>query len=98
MTDLEQKFKLAVKYIQSMPKDAPHKPSQDELLEFYSLFKQATEGPNKTKKPSRINMVAKAKWFYALNSNNFSNFFFFGKGCMGKIRQHFKRKCYEAIY
>lgn len=63
MSDLEKNFKLAVKYIQNLPKDAPYKASQNELLEFYALFKQSTEGQNKTKKPSRLNIVAKAKWF-----------------------------------
>ncbi len=31
-------------------------------MEFYALFKQATEGENKTKAPSRLKVVEKYKW------------------------------------
>ena len=34
-----------------------------EKLHFYGLYKQATEGSCKAKKPSRFNLVAKSKWY-----------------------------------
>ena len=36
--------------------------SNEDKLEFYALFKQATEGENKTKAPSRLKVVEKYKW------------------------------------
>eukprot|EP00455_Lapot_gusevi_P005026 TRINITY_DN12121_c0_g2_i1.p1 TRINITY_DN12121_c0_g2~~TRINITY_DN12121_c0_g2_i1.p1 ORF type:complete len:101 (+),score=36.48 TRINITY_DN12121_c0_g2_i1:59-361(+) len=58
----EQLFKDAVKYVQSIPKDGPVKPSNSDKLMFYALFKQATDGKCKTKAPSKMNLVARAKW------------------------------------
>ena len=60
---LDWKFKTAVKYIQGLPPSGPYDPSNDEKLLFYSYFKQATEGPNKKKKPAFYDIIAKAKWF-----------------------------------
>eukprot|EP01137_Pigoraptor_chileana_P010625 Opistho-2@4068 len=37
-------------------------PSNDQLLQLYSLFKQATAGNNSTEQPSKFNFVARAKW------------------------------------
>jgi acyl-CoA-binding protein len=70
---LSEKFKKAVNFIQNLPKDAPYQASASEKLEFYALFKQATEGKCTAKKPSRLNMVAKAKW----SIGNCVSFFFF---------------------
>jgi acyl-CoA-binding protein len=59
---LEEKFKKCVEYIQNVPSNAPYQASNQEKLQFYALFKQATEGPCKGKAPSRLNLIAKAKW------------------------------------
>jgi len=59
---LEKRFQRAVEYIQNLPQDGPYVASAQEKLEFYALFKQSTEGPNTTKKPSMLNVVSKAKW------------------------------------
>ena len=60
MTDLFTKFTAAVDQVQNgNPKKAP---SQETKLEFYALYKQATEGDVSTNKPSIFNMVAFAKW------------------------------------
>jgi diazepam-binding inhibitor (GABA receptor modulating acyl-CoA-binding protein) len=40
----------------------PYQPSNDEKLRFYSLFKQATEGPVSTPRPGFMDFVGKAKW------------------------------------
>ena len=60
MTDLRTKFEATVEQVQNGT--AKKKPSQELKLEFYSLFKQATEGDVATKKPSIFDMVAFAKW------------------------------------
>lgn len=38
------------------------KPSNDQLLQLYALYKQATEGKNAKPKPGLFDMVGKAKW------------------------------------
>ena len=63
---LDEKFTRAVKYIQGLPSDGPYNPSNDEKLGFYALFKQATEGPNKKKKPGMLDLIARAKWYLKL--------------------------------
>ena len=60
MTDLRAKFDATVDQVQNGT--AKIKPSQEVKLEFYSLFKQATEGDVAVKKPSIFDMVAFAKW------------------------------------
>lgn len=60
MTDLRAKFEATVEHVQNGT--AKKKPSQETKLEFYSLFKQATEGDVATKKPSIFDMVGFAKW------------------------------------
>lgn len=47
-------FNSAVSIVRNLPKDGPVKPSNDTKLKFYAYFKQATEGPNKTPKPTFI--------------------------------------------
>lgn len=37
-------------------------PSNDELLEVYALYKQATVGDNTTAKPGMFDLKGKAKW------------------------------------
>ncbi|ODV58685.1 long-chain fatty acid transporter ACB1 [Ascoidea rubescens DSM 1968] len=43
-------------------KTLPKTPDNDELLELYGLYKQATIGDNKTDKPNAFNFKAKYKW------------------------------------
>lgn len=40
----------------------PYQPSYDMMLKFYSYFKQATEGPCKTRRPAFWDMVGKVKY------------------------------------
>ncbi|XP_054161756.1 acyl-CoA-binding domain-containing protein 5-like isoform X2 [Oppia nitens] len=58
----EDQFNAAVNVIKRLPKNGPFQPSDDLKLRFYALFKQATEGPNRTKKPAFYNIVALYKW------------------------------------
>jgi len=60
MSSLLAKFESSVNQVQN---GTPKKKSSQELkLEFYALFKQATEGDVSTPKPSIFDMVAFAKW------------------------------------
>eukprot|EP01136_Pigoraptor_vietnamica_P042928 Opistho-1_new@17684 len=58
----EERFHMAVQAVQSLPKEGPFNPSNEQKLKFYSAFKQATEGPCDKPKPSFWDVVAKAKW------------------------------------
>ncbi|KAF8492615.1 acyl-CoA-binding protein [Russula emetica] len=58
----EAKFNKAVAIIQSLPKDGPIKPSQDDQLYFYSYYKQATIGDVNTERPGFLDFTGKAKW------------------------------------
>lgn len=40
----------------------PSRPSDDELLELYGLYKQATVGDNNTTKPGVFDFKGKYKW------------------------------------
>jgi diazepam-binding inhibitor (GABA receptor modulator, acyl-CoA-binding protein) len=57
--DLSQLFDQAV----ADSKNLTERPSNDTLLQLYSLYKQATEGDNNTDAPSNpFDFVAKAKY------------------------------------
>ncbi|MGI8678325.1 MAG: acyl-CoA-binding protein [Jatrophihabitans sp.] len=59
MPDVQQRFEKA----QVDVKTLTTKPSNDDLLALYSLFKQATAGEaSATKKPGRFDLVGKAKY------------------------------------
>ncbi|KAF9560514.1 acyl-CoA-binding protein [Agrocybe pediades] len=58
----EAKFKKAVEIIQSLPKDGPVKPSQEDQLFFYARYKQATIGDVNTTRPGMLDFTGKAKW------------------------------------
>ncbi|RZF45746.1 hypothetical protein LSTR_LSTR012677 [Laodelphax striatellus] len=46
----------------SRVRDLTQKPSDDELLELYGLFKQATEGDNTADRPGITNLKGRYKW------------------------------------
>ena len=56
---MEERFEAALTYVQSG--EGPEL-SQEALLQFYALFKQATDGPCTSEAPSRLNVVAYEKW------------------------------------
>ncbi len=43
-------------------KNLNQRPSNDELLDLYALFKQATEGDIHGKRPGMLNIKERAKW------------------------------------
>lgn len=60
MTELKEQFDKAVEYVQTAEGD--FKPSNDVKLQFYALYKQATEGDVKGKKPGMLDQVGRAKY------------------------------------
>ena len=59
MADLQERFEQAQVDVKTLSK----KPSNDDLLTLYSLFKQATDGEaSGAKKPGRFDLVGKAKY------------------------------------
>ena len=57
---VSKKFEKYAKKVQEIPK----KPTDDELLQLYGLFKQTKFGDNTTEKPSifTLNLKAHSKW------------------------------------
>lgn len=55
---LEQDFAAA----QERVKKLPRRPSNDDLLALYALYKQATEGDATGKRPGMLDMVGRAKY------------------------------------
>ncbi|WP_072802858.1 acyl-CoA-binding protein [Rhodococcoides yunnanense] len=58
MSDLDQSFQQA----QVDVKTLTSKPSNDDLLSLYSLFKQGSKGDAEGKRPGRLDMVNRAKY------------------------------------
>ncbi|XP_016987069.1 acyl-CoA-binding protein homolog [Drosophila rhopaloa] len=55
---LSEQFNAAAEKVKSLTK----RPSDDEFLELYALFKQASVGDNDTAKPGLLDLKGKAKW------------------------------------
>ncbi|KAK7195070.1 Acyl CoA binding protein [Novymonas esmeraldas] len=55
-------FEAAVEYVRSLPKDGPVQLDNNAKLEFYSLYKQATEGDVQGSQPWAVQIEARAKW------------------------------------
>uniref|UniRef100_A0A1B0FKR3 ACB domain-containing protein n=1 Tax=Glossina morsitans morsitans TaxID=37546 RepID=A0A1B0FKR3_GLOMM len=55
---LDEEFNAAAERIKTMTK----RPTDEEFLELYALFKQASMGDNNTSKPGLFDLKAKAKW------------------------------------
>jgi diazepam-binding inhibitor (GABA receptor modulating acyl-CoA-binding protein) len=54
--------KAAFEQAQKDVKTLTQRPSNDDLLELYSLYKQGAEGDVSGKRPGALNMVARAKY------------------------------------
>ncbi|VDM80798.1 unnamed protein product [Strongylus vulgaris] len=59
---LDERFDAAVTIIQKLPKEGPVSTSNEQKLEFYSLYKQATVGDVNTERPGIFSIVEKKKW------------------------------------
>lgn len=60
MSNLQQQFEDTVDYVKNAEGD--FSPSNDLKLEMYALFKQATEGDVKGKKPGMMDIVGRSKY------------------------------------
>ena len=58
MSDLKAQFEQAQKDVKTLTK----RPSNEDLLTLYSLFKQATDGDVKGARPGMLDMVGRAKY------------------------------------
>lgn len=58
MSELKAQFEQAQKDVKSLTK----RPSNEELLALYALFKQSTEGDAKGSRPGMLDMVGRAKY------------------------------------
>ncbi|KPK58815.1 MAG: acyl-CoA-binding protein [Gammaproteobacteria bacterium SG8_31] len=56
--DLKAQFEQAAKDVKGLTS----RPSDEDLLSLYALYKQATEGDAKGEKPGLFNFVARAKF------------------------------------
>ncbi|XP_034243142.1 acyl-CoA-binding protein homolog 1-like [Thrips palmi] len=55
---LDERFNAAADTVKSLTQ----RPTNDELLELYALFKQGSIGDNTTEKPGLLDLKGKAKW------------------------------------
>jgi acyl-CoA-binding protein len=60
MSDLQQKFEETVNFVQNAEGDVQL--SNEQKLQMYALYKQATEGDVSGKKPGMMDFVARAKY------------------------------------
>lgn len=60
MSDLKQRFEQAVGFVQNATGN--FKPSNEMKLEFYALYKQATQGDVSGKKPGLTDFIGRAKY------------------------------------
>jgi diazepam-binding inhibitor (GABA receptor modulating acyl-CoA-binding protein) len=55
-------FDKAVQWVRSLPKDGPIQLTNDVKLQFYGLYKQATEGDVQGGQPWAVQIEARSKW------------------------------------
>lgn len=60
MSDLQQKFQETVNFVQNSEGDVQL--SNEQKLQMYALYKQATEGDVSGKKPGMMDFVGRAKY------------------------------------
>ncbi|XP_076460271.1 acyl-CoA-binding protein-like isoform X3 [Babylonia areolata] len=58
MGDTNQNFEKSAEEAKNLPK----KPTDEEMLTLYGLFKQATVGDCNTARPGMLDLKGKAKW------------------------------------
>jgi acyl-CoA-binding protein len=56
--DLKKQFEAAAQEVQKLPR----RPGNDQLLELYALYKQATEGDVKGSRPGMLDLAGRAKY------------------------------------
>lgn len=61
-SDLQQRFALAVARVRSVPAEGPFKPSNEFKLKMYALYRQATDGDVRGKRPGMLDLVGRFKY------------------------------------
>uniref|UniRef100_A0A8C5QDC6 Acyl-CoA binding domain containing 4 n=1 Tax=Leptobrachium leishanense TaxID=445787 RepID=A0A8C5QDC6_9ANUR len=61
-TEHQRQFSAAVSVIQGLPKNGAYRPSYEEMLRFYSYYKQATLGPCSIPRPGFWDPIGRYKW------------------------------------
>ncbi|XP_068118583.1 acyl-CoA-binding domain-containing protein 4 [Hyperolius riggenbachi] len=61
-TGYQRQFNAAVSVIQNLPKSGSYRPSYEEMLRFYSHYKQATVGPCNIPRPGFWDPIGRYKW------------------------------------
>ncbi|GAB5581164.1 acyl-CoA-binding domain-containing protein 4 isoform X8 [Prionailurus iriomotensis] len=59
--DCQKQFQAAVSVIQNLPKNGSYRPSYEEMLRFYSYYKQATMGPCLVPRPGFWDPIGRYK-------------------------------------
>lgn len=59
--DYQKQFQAAVRVIQNLPKNGSYRPSYEEMLRFYSYYKQATMGPCLVPRPGFWDPIGRYK-------------------------------------
>lgn len=62
MSDLKTQFDAAVERVRSAPSDGPLKPSNEDKLSMYALFRQAQDGDVSGKRPGMLDPVGRFKY------------------------------------
>lgn len=62
MKDTMGDVNTAFEQAQRDAKQLTERPDNETLLDLYALFKQATQGDNRTAQPGGFDFVGKAKW------------------------------------
>ena len=62
MSDLEQQFQQAVEKVRNAPADGDYKPSNDEKLRMYALFRQGQDGDVQGMRPGMLDPVGRFKY------------------------------------
>ncbi|XP_077020212.1 acyl-CoA-binding domain-containing protein 4 isoform X2 [Tamandua tetradactyla] len=60
--ECQKQFQAAVSVIQNLPKNGSYRPSYEEMLRFYSFYKQATMGPCLVPRPGFWDPIGRYKW------------------------------------
>ena len=60
--DIRQRFEQAVEKVRTAPADGPFKPSNELKLKMYALYRQATDGDVRGKRPGMLDVVARYKY------------------------------------
>ncbi|KAF6092015.1 acyl-CoA binding domain containing 4 [Phyllostomus discolor] len=60
--ECQEQFQAAVRVIQNLPKNSYYRPSYEEMLRFYSYYKQATMGPCQVPRPGFWDPIGRYKW------------------------------------